>query len=795
MARISNEQRLHNLHAEALAEFDKVQSALRDERLQCLQDRRFYSLAGAQWEGPLWDQYENRPKFEVNKIHMAVIRIINEYRNNRVSVDFVSKEGSEYDKLADTLDGLLRADEQDSVASEAYDNAFEEAVGGGFGAWRLRTEYEDDEDDENEKQRIRIEPIFDADSSVFFDLQAKRQDKSDAKFCYVLTAMTRDAYREAYEDDPTTWPKTVHQYEFDWMTPDVVFIAEYYRVEAVNETIRIFRTLDGSEERYTDADFENDETLEDTLAAIGTVEVRQKRVKRRKVHKYIMSGGRVLEDCGYIAGKNIPIVPVYGKRWFVDNIERCMGHVRLAKDAQRLRNMQLSKLGEIAALSSVEKPILTPEQVAGHQLMWAEDNIKDYPYLLINPITSADGSMQVSAPVGYTKSPAIPPALAGIMTVTEQDMRDVLGNQEQGDKIVSNISGKAVEMIQQRLDMQTFIYMSNFAKAMKRCGEIWLSMAQEVYVEEGRHMKAVNENGDVSSVELMKPAINTNGEMEYENDISSAKFDVDVQVGPTSQSKRAATVKALTGMLSITSDPETQQVLQAMAMMNMEGEGISDVRDFFRKKLLKLGVIKPSDEEAQELMIEIQGQPQDPNTIFLQAAAEEAVAKAAQARANTVLTVAKAEETQAKTLETMSKIGGEVTITAQPEIASSAQPTQTQAQSEPMNDNADIERMKMELELEGLRADTAMKIARLAEMESKLSREREDSQMNNVMSESVKSMQEMMDDLNKKMQEFQDSVDGLSKSSKETADKAIAAIKRPKRIIRENGKIVGIETE
>jgi hypothetical protein len=793
MARISNEQRLHNLHAEALAEFDKVQSALRDERLQCLQDRRFYSISGAQWEGPLWDQYENKPKFEVNKIHMAVIRIINEYRNNRVTVDFVSKEGSEYDKLSDTLDGLYRADEQDSVASEAYDNAFEEAVGGGFGAWRLRTEYEDDEDDENEKQRICIEPIFDADSSVFFDLQAKRQDKSDAKFCYVLTAMTRDAYREAYEDDPTTWPKTVHQYEFDWMTPDVVFIAEYYRVEEVNETIRIFQRIDGEEERYRREDFENDETLEDTLAAIGTVEVRQKRVKRRKVRKYIMSGGRVLEDCGYIAGKNIPIVPTYGKRWFVDNIERCMGHVRLAKDAQRLRNMQLSKLGEIAALSSVEKPILTPEQVAGHQLMWAEDNIKDYPYLLINPVTSADGSMQVSPPVGYTRSPAIPPALAGIISVTEQDMKDVLGNQEQGDKIVSNISGKAVEMIQQRLDMQTFIYMSNFAKAMKRCGEIWLSMAQEIYVEEGRSMKAVNENGDVSSVELMKPAINTNGEMEYENDISSANFDVDVQVGPTSQSKRAATVKALTGMLAITTDPETQQVLQAMAMMNMEGEGISDVRDFFRKKLLKLGVIKPTDEEAQQLMIEIQGQPQDPNTIFLQAAAEEAVAKAAKARADTVLTVAKAEETQAKTLETMSKIGGEVTITAQPETSS---PTgQSQAQPAPMNDNSDIERMKMELELESLRADTAIKIAKLADMESQIVKTREESQSTVAMTEAMQAMREMMQSLNNAGNGLKESLESMSRSSKETADKAVAAIKRPKRIIRENGKIVGIETE
>ncbi|MFK5282558.1 portal protein, partial [Lacticaseibacillus paracasei] len=88
-------------------------------------------------------------------------------------------------------------------------------------------------------------------------------------------------------------------------------------------------------------------------------------------------GGKVLEDCGYIAGKCIPIVVAYGKRWFVDNIERCMGHVRLAKDAQRLKNMQLSKLGEISALSSVEKPILTPEQIANHQDMWAEDNLKD----------------------------------------------------------------------------------------------------------------------------------------------------------------------------------------------------------------------------------------------------------------------------------------------------------------------------------------------------------------------------------------------------------------------------------
>jgi hypothetical protein len=657
MARISNDQRLSNLHTEALRQFNDIQTALRDERLQCLQDRRFYSLCGAQWEGPLWDQYENKPKFEVNKIMLAVIRIVNEYRNNRITVDYVSKDGTDNQKLAEVCDGLYRSDEQASVADEAYDNAFEEAVGGGIGAWRLRTVYEDEENDEDDRQRIRFEPIFDADSSVFFDLNAKRQDKSDAKYAFVVTSMTRESYKEIYNDDPTDWPKIIHQYEFDWATPDVVFVAEYYKVEEKTETIRIFQAIDGTEERYTAIDFENDETLEETLIAIGTREVRQKRVKRMRVRKYIMSGGRVLEDAGYIAGKCIPIVVVYGKRWFVDNIERCMGAVRLAKDAQRLKNMQLSKLGEISALSSIEKPIMTPEQVAGHQLMWAEDNLRDYPYLLINPVTGADGSTQITGPVAYTKSAAIPPAMAALLQITEQDMQDILGNPQGADKIVSGVSGKAVEMIQTRVDMQTFIYMSNFAKGMKRSGEIWLSMARDIYTEDKRKMKTIAPTGNSSVVELMKPMIDPEtGAMVMENDLSNATFDVVSEVGPSSSSKRAATVRALTGMLQITTDPETAQVLTAMAMMNMEGEGVGDANAYFRKKLLRMGVVQPTDAEAEELMAEMQGKPQDPNAMYLQAAAEEATAKAAKARADTVETVASAELKRAQTLQTLGKV-------------------------------------------------------------------------------------------------------------------------------------------
>ena len=331
MARMTKTERWAKVHAEALDEFNRVQGALRDERMQCLSDRRFYSVTGAQWEGPLAEQWDARPKFEFNQVHLALIRIFNEYRNNRITVDFQAKDGGA-DELADACDGLYRADEQVCSANEAYDTAFEEAVGGGFGAWRLRAIPEDEEDEDNERQRIVMEPIYDADTTVFFDLGAKRQDKADARRCWVLVPYTFEDYKDRFGDDPTTWPKSIKQSEFDWATPRYVWVAEYYVVEDAPEVVHYYRgAVDGVDDmEVTDSQLADDEDLADELAATGFREVRQKTLKRKRVRKYLMSGGGILEDCGHVAGRHIPIVPVYGKRWVVDGVERCMGHVRLA---------------------------------------------------------------------------------------------------------------------------------------------------------------------------------------------------------------------------------------------------------------------------------------------------------------------------------------------------------------------------------------------------------------------------------------------------------------------------------
>ncbi len=665
MARPSKAERLAAIHAEALAEYNRVWSATNDVRQLSRQARRFVAVPGAQWEGPWQEQFENRPRLEVNKVLLAVIRIYNEMRNNRITVDFVPKDGSE-DELADTLDGLFRADWEDSCGDEAIDNAFDEAVAGGMGAFRLRACLEDEYDDENEHQRIRLEPIYDADTSVFFDLDAKRYDKSDARHAWVLYSLTNEAFKARYGIDPASWPKSTETGVFDWCQPKVTYIAEYYRVEDERIPMVRFKMPDGTEHDFDAEDveeaFAGEEGLEydeiRLIEATGGVIVKEWRKRCRRVRKLIMSGGQVLEDCGYIAGKHIPIIPVYGKRWFIDNIERCIGVAQPAMDMQRLKNMQISKLAETAALSATEKPIVFNEQVSPYAEIWANDNLKNYAYLPIDPLTDANGQIVASGPVAYTKLPQVPPAMAALLQLTEQDMADVLGNNQSADQMVSNISAKAVEMIQQRTDMQSFIYMSNLAKSLRRAGEVWLSMAAEIYVDEGRSMKTVGAMGDSDRVKLLEPAYDKNGKPVMRNDLRRAKMDVTVDVGPSFTSRRDATVQKLVNMLQFATDPADQKVLTAQIMMNMEGEGLADTRDYYRKQLVQLGVVPPTDDEDKAMRAakaEAANQP-DPQAAYLMAEAAKAEAQAVKAQADTQRAVAETKKAEADAIATLAGI-------------------------------------------------------------------------------------------------------------------------------------------
>lgn len=290
-------------------------------------------------------------------------------------------------------------------------------------------------------------------------------------------------------------------------------------------------------------------------------------------------------------------------------------------------------------------------------------------------------------------------------------------------------------------------------------------------------MKTIAPTGEAGMVELMQPMIDPKtGGMITGNDLSAATFDVVAEVGPSSSSKKQATVRALTGMLQLTQDPETSQVITAMAMLNMEGEGLSETNAFFRKKLLRMGAVKPTEDEEKDLIAEIQGQPKDPNAVYLQAAAEEAEAKAAQARANTVKTIADAELIQAKTAEVLAGIG------------------QPQSSPEPqVNFETGIKLRKMELEAIKLERELQMSEEKhaLEMMNEGVKMERGEDGRTRARSE----MDVRSEQVGTQISEAVNTLKEVVQMQAEAQTKTAEMLSKPRKIVREKGKIVGIKIE
>lgn len=651
----TKEERLREVHERAMRAFDIVYSSQWDIRKKAVEARRFCDIPGAQWDDWLGDQFQNRPRFEVNKIARSVDRIYNEYRNNRITVDFRPKSESSDDEVAEILDDMYRSDEEESGAQEAYDLSFNDGSKGGYGGWRYHTEYEDAEDDDNERQCIRILPITDADTSLFFDADAKRYDKADAKRAWVITGMTRDAYVEEYGDTSVAdFPTIPSDTKFDWVTPDQVFVAEYYEREEKYEKVFTFEGPTGETQKIRESEL--DEEIQAELDALGFVMVKSRKIETYRVRKYIMDGVRIIEDCGYIAGEHIPLVPYYGNRSIINGVEHAWGQVQRGRDSQQLYNMQVSVIGETAALSGLEKPIFTREQVTGLEHIWANDNIDRNPYALVNSLTDAQGNVIPSGPIAYTKPPQVAPAVAALLEISNRDIGDVTGNLDQAQQVMSNTSAQAVELVQSRLDMGVFGYMDNMAKSMRRGGEIWLSMRRAIESER-RKVRTVGVDGTMGYKEIMVPAIDPEtGKVMLKNDITSGKYDVTVDVGPSFTTKRDAVIRGLTSIMQYVEDPNERALLSGMAIMQMDGPGLSDLRAYKRKQLVAQGVIEPNEQEKEEMAAAQANQQPDANTVYLQSAAQKELALAQKAEADTLKSVAEAELTRAKVAETLANV-------------------------------------------------------------------------------------------------------------------------------------------
>ncbi|MDM1814946.1 portal protein [Serratia ureilytica] len=634
---------LEKKHERVMLRFDRAYTPQQDVREKCIEATRFARVPGGQWEGAtaagtkLDDQFEKYPKFEINKVATELNRIIAEYRNNRITVKFRPGDREASEELANKLNGLFRADYEETDGGEACDNAFDDAATGGFGCFRLTSMLVNEYDPMDERQRIAIEPVYDPSRSVWFDPDAKKYDKSDALWAFCMYSLSPEKYEAEYGKTPPASldVTTLSSWEFDWFEPEVVYIAKYYEVRKESvDVISYKQPLTGEIATY---DSDQIEDIEDELAEAGFVEVARRSVKRRRVYVSVVDGQNFLEKPRRIPGEHIPLIPVYGKRWFIDDIERVEGHIAKAMDPQRLYNLQVSMLADTAAQDPGQIPIVGMEQIRGLEKHWEARNKKRPAFLPLREVKDKAGNIIAGAtPAGYTQPAVMNQALAALLQQTSADIQEVTGGSQAMQQMPSNVAQETVNNLMNRADMASFIYLDNMAKSLKRAGEVWLSMAREVYGSE-REVRVVNEDG-TDDIALMNAQVvdRQTGRVVALNDLSTGRYDVTVDVGPSYTARRDATVSVLTNVLNsmLPTDP-LRPAIQGIIMDNLDGEGLEDFKEFNRKQLLTSGIAKPRNQEEQQIVQQAQMAAQSqPNPEMVLAQAQMVAAEAENKKAD-----------------------------------------------------------------------------------------------------------------------------------------------------------------
>jgi hypothetical protein len=557
---------------------------------QAQEDIKFVTVPGNQWDKALKARRKNRPTYEFPKLKGQVRQIINEMRQSRPQGKVRGTEESDAG-LAEIMEGLCRNIESLSNADQTYDIAFEKSVKGGFGAFRICTDYLNDDDFE---QDIRIKPIRNP-FTVKFDPAAVEIDRRDGLFCFVEELIPKSEFERKYPKANVTDFETDRDIQ-PWRDAKQIRIAEYWYKTPM---IRQLWALSSGAEVFSD----EAGLTEEELNSVGVTVTQRRDVDSHKVYMRLTNGSEWLTEPYEFPCKYIPIIPVWGNIENIDGQDYWSGAVRDGKDGQRLHNAHRTALVEAVAKAPKAPFVLTPEQIASYEPMWKAANAEDFPYLLYN---DAGGK----GPPQRTEQAQVPEALIQLAQMDNDDMKAATGMFDPSLGNRSNVtSGVALNSQKQQGQTSTFNYIDNLGYAIHFSYEILVDMIPRVY-DTPRVVRILGVDGGEKWKQLYQTVVDPQtGEQHVINDIGKGKYDVSITVGPSFATQRmeaAASFTEMAGQIG-SSAPQIGLLLAYEVIKNRDVPGSEEVISAMRKGLVAQGLLPPKDGEPPP-----QPQPPDP---------------------------------------------------------------------------------------------------------------------------------------------------------------------------------------
>lgn len=560
---------------EALQRWQLCEEAEREWREKGLEADRFY--VGDQWPMNVQQtrKLESRPCLTLNRLPLMVKQVTNDIRMNKPAIKIAPVEDADVEK-AKILEGMVRHIQVSSNADVAYIGAATSAVIKGFGYFRIITDYCDDESFD---QDILIKPIKNA-FTVRFDPLSMEPDNCDARFVFIDKDMDKEEFKKAYpnsevcdltftgDGDPAR----------DWVHEKTVRISEYFTVEEDDDTLYLFS--DG--ETMLKSEYDS------IKAQVKPMPVKERPTKRRKVMWRLITATDVLDEKEW-PGYYIPVIPVFGEDMEVEGKRHLTGMVYGAMDAQRQYNYMSTAQTEAIALAPKAPFIGAVGQFEGQERFWNNANVQNFPYLQYNPVDVNGQSLPPPQ-----RNHVEPPVQAMVQATAKaaDDLKASTGIFDASVGARSNeTSGKAIMARQREGDVANFNYIDNLSRAIRFAGIQIVDLIPKIY-DAPRVVRIVGED-DTSDVVHINTPLDANGnpvapdspEMAVEKtfDMTTGRYDVTVEVGPSFSTKRQESVEAMTQLVQ--ADPTLMQKAGDLIVKNMDFPMAQDLADRIKKTL------------------------------------------------------------------------------------------------------------------------------------------------------------------------------------------------------------------
>lgn len=512
---------------------DNFQYALvswRDIREEAKKDMRYVS--GDPWDpaerAKREDPNSKRPCLTFDELTQYVNQLINQVRQNPLAVKVSPKGNGATDQTAEMRQGIIRGIEYKSKAQAAYINAFESAAQRSYGFFAISTDYISEKSFD---QEIKVRRIPNADS-VLIDPDCKEADCSDMRWGFILDNIQRDDFEEKYPNaEIKSFTPEMERDLPDWIKPDSIQVAEYWKVKIEYRTLLLIDTKQGPTPVY------EDELPQGAKPKI----IKSRQCEEREVCQYITNGVEILEENEW-AGKWIPIIPVLGKELWVDKGSGAkrvlLSLIRMARDPFMMYCWLRSNEAEEGSMTPKTPFIVYEGQLEGHEDEWAKVTKEPLAFLQVKPVP--DNSPQGGVLPLPARQPFQPnfAAYEVVCEATRRAIQAAMGisplptaAQRQNEK-----SGIALGKIQQQEQIGSFHFIDNYKRSIEHAGRIYDDLIPKIYdTARDVHIRKPDESQETLKINQPREE---NGENQY--DTSVGDHEVTISTGPNYDSQREA---------------------------------------------------------------------------------------------------------------------------------------------------------------------------------------------------------------------------------------------------------------